>query len=152
MKTSDSAIQLIKQFEDFSATMYFDAAGLPTIGYGTLLDTKEEEYLKTAVISRVEAERLMKKDLLPIERELVKLIRVPINQNQYDALASFCYNLGTGALKISTLLKKLNQNPNDPTIRSEFHRWIYADGKKIPGLLRRRNLEAELYFSLTPSF
>jgi len=152
MKTSGNAIRLIEQFEDFSPTMYLDIAGFPTIGYGTLINTKEEEYLKTAVISRIEAEKLLKKDLLPIERAMNKLVRAPINQNQYDALASFCYNLGTGALKMSTLLKKINQNPNDPAIRSEFPRWIYADGKKQPGLLRRRNLEANLYFSVTPSF
>jgi len=152
MKTSNNAIRLIEKFEGFSPTMYLDAVDLPTIGYGTLLDTKEEEYLKTAVISRTEAEVLLRKELSPIEKNLNKMVRVPITQNQYDALVSFCYNLGCQALRTSTLLRKLNINPNDPSIQGEFMRWVYAHGKKLNGLIRRRESEAELYFSETPSY
>ena len=69
-----------------------------------------------------------------------------INQNQYDALVSFAYNLGVGALLKSTLFKKLKVNPNDPSIRTEFMRWVNAGGKRLTGLVRRREAEANLYF------
>jgi lysozyme len=70
-----------------------------------------------------------------------------INQNQFDALVSFCYNVGPGNLKSSTLLKKVNANPNDPTIRTEFLKWNKGGGKVLAGLTRRRTAEANLYFS-----
>jgi lysozyme len=70
-----------------------------------------------------------------------------VNQNQFDALMSFAYNLGTGALGQSTLLTKVKRNRNDPSIRNEFMRFVYAGGQKLPGLVRRRKAEADLYFS-----
>jgi lysozyme len=146
VKTSDRGIGLIEEFEEFSPVMYLDPVGLPTIGFGTLIDTKEEEYLLTAVINREEAETLLMAELIPIERQLEKLVK-KVNQNQFDSLASFCYNLGTGSLKRSTLLKKINLNPDDPTIRKEFDRWVHAGGMVLTGLVRRRKAEADLYFT-----
>jgi len=147
VKTSDRGIGLIEEFEGFSPVMYLDPVGLPTIGFGTLIDRKEEEYLLTAVINREEAETLLMAELIPIERKLDKLVQKPINQNQFDSLVSFCYNLGTGSLKRSTLLKKINLNPLDPTIRKEFERWVHAGGMVLTGLVRRRKAEADLYFT-----
>jgi lysozyme len=69
-----------------------------------------------------------------------------VNQNQFDALVSFAYNLGSGALKSSTLLKKVNINPNDTTIQAEFEKWVYAGNVKLQGLIRRRKSEAFLYY------
>ncbi len=150
MTTSNRGIGLIEEFEGFSSTMYLDPVGLPTIGFGTLIDTKEEEYLLTAVITRGEAETLLRAELIPIERQIEKMVK-KVNQNQFDSLASFCYNLGTGSLKRSTLLKKINLNPDDPTIRKEFERWVHAGGMVLTGLVRRRKAEADLYFTPIPT-
>ena len=131
-----------------SATMYKDVAGYPTIGYGTLIDEPSEQYLMTAVISREEAEDLLLKEMSSMLRTMnILLAGLKLTQNQFDALCSFVYNLGTGALKSSTLLKKVKANPNDPTIRKEFMKWVNAGGKKVQGLVNRRNDEANLYFS-----
>jgi lysozyme len=80
------------------------------------------------------------------ERGVDSMCRDEINQNQFDALISFSYNVGINALKSSTLLKKLNLNPNDPTIRYEFMRWNKAAGRVLRGLTKRREEEANLYF------
>ena len=147
MKTSEWGIHLIEEFEGFRPTMYRDSVGLPTIGYGTLIDIAAEEWLLTATITREQAEDLLRQELHDIEIRLNSLVKKPINQNQYDSLASFCYNLGTGALKRSTLLRKLNVNPNDPAIRYEFQKWVNADGKRSSGLVKRRKAESDLYFT-----
>lgn len=68
------------------------------------------------------------------------------NQNQYNVLVSFAYNVGNSAFKTSTLLKRVNRNPKDPDIRFQFMRWINSGGRKIKGLITRRNYEANLYF------
>ena len=147
MKTSQSGIDLIKWWEGFRSQAYKDSVGLPTIGYGTLIDTIDEQYLLTATITMEVAERLLKLELVDIEWRMNRLIQQPINQNQFDSLASFCYNLGTGNLKRSTLLKKININPSDPTIRAEFAKWHNAGGVELKGLVRRRQAEADLYFT-----
>lgn len=147
MITSNKGILLIEQFEGFRATMYKDAVGLPTIGYGTLIDTVEEQWLKTATITKEQAEVLLRKELGSIERNLNLMLTSKINQNQFDALVSFCYNLGSNSLRTSTLLKKINANPADKTIADEFNKWVHAGGKVLEGLVRRRKAEAELYFS-----
>jgi len=69
-----------------------------------------------------------------------------LTQNQFDALVSFCYNVGPVNLKNSTLIKKVNKNPNDPTIKDEFLKWVKANGKTLKGLVTRRTAEFELYF------
>jgi lysozyme len=147
MKTSQRGINLIKQSEGFRDRMYIDASGLPTIGYGTLIDSAKEEYLKTAIITEADGEALLKIDLINIEKGINNLVKPYINQNQFDALASFCYNLGVGNLKKSTLLKKINTNPADPNIMSEFMKWNRAKGKVLSGLTYRREAETRLYFS-----
>ena len=70
-----------------------------------------------------------------------------INQNQFDALVSFCYNLGVNAFEGSTLRRLINANPNDPNIPAQFERWDNAGGKQLPGLYTRRVKEAQLYVS-----
>lgn len=127
--------------------MYRDPVGLPTIGYGTLIDTAEEEWLLTSMITMEEAEALLRTELMNMEYQITKMIQRPINQNQFDSLASFCYNLGTGNLRISTLLKKINANPSDPSIKDEFLKWHHAGGNDLTGLKRRRKDEADLYFT-----
>lgn len=146
MKASQKAIELIKSFEGFRPTMYLDSAGLPTIGYGTLIDTDEEKHLLTATIDEDTAERFLRFDVEKTVARMQPLIKSTLTQNQYDALISFAYNVGVTALRKSTLLVKVNANPNDATIRGEFLKWCNASGKRIQGLYRRRVKEAELYF------
>lgn len=147
MTTGTNGIQLIEQFEGFRAKMYKDAVGLPTIGYGTLIDTAAEQWLKTATITQAQAEELLRKDLAVIERNLNLLVPAGITQNQYDALTSFAYNLGIASLRGSTLMKKVRANPADASIREEFLKWVHAGGKVLPGLQKRRAAEANLYFT-----
>lgn len=146
-KTSQRCIDLIKQSEGFRDRMYLDATGLPTIGYGTLIDSKTEAYLMDQTITEADGEALLKIDLINIEKGINNLVTSRINQNQFDALVSFCYNLGVGNFKKSTLLKKINANPADPNIMSEFQKWTRASGKVFPGLVIRRQKESDLYFS-----
>lgn len=140
MKTSNKGIDLIKKYEGFRAKAYKCPADKWTIGYGHTRNVKP-----TDVITLHEAERFLRQDVEFAEKE-VNRHNLDINQNQFDALVSFVFNLGVGNFARSTLLRKIKSNPNDPTIRKEFERWIYAGGKVLNGLVRRRKEEAELYF------
>ena len=135
-------INLIKKFEGLRLEAYLCPAGVWTIGYG---HTKGVE--KGQVITQLEADNLLKEDLSSFEKGVTSLIKSNINQNQFDSLVSFAFNLGLANLKSSTLLKKVNSNSNDRTIVDEFIKWIYAGGKPLEGLKRRRQAEAYLYFS-----
>jgi lysozyme len=148
MTTGKNGILLIEEFEGFRAKAYKDAVGLPTIGFGTLIDSAEEKHLLTETISKEQAEVLLRKELAMIEKKFTIMISSKVNQNQYDALVSFAYNLGIYNLKSSTLLKKVNANPADVTIRNEFNKWTHAGGKVLEGLVRRRKAEADLYFKV----
>ena len=148
MTTGKNGILLIEEFEGFRAKAYKDAVGLPTIGYGTLIDSAEEKHLLTVTITKEQAEVLLRKELAMIEKKFTIMLTSKVNQNQYDALVSFAYNLGVYNLKSSTLLKKVNANPADATIRDEFNKWTHAGGKVLDGLVRRRKAEADLYFKV----
>ena len=140
MKASDKGIELIKKHEGFRAKAYKCPADKWTIGYGHTLNVKS-----TDVIDKAQAEVFLRQDVEFAEKEVNKH-NLNINQNQFDALVSFVFNLGVGNFARSTLLRKIKSNANDPTIRREFERWIYAGGKILNGLVRRREEEANLYF------
>ena len=144
MKTSDKGKEFIKSFESLRLQAYKCSAGIPTIGYGhTKCVTMD------MVITEVEANSMLDSDVAQFDLDLGKIISKPIKQNQWDALSSFVFNLGIGALKTSTLLKKLKINPDDPTIPDEFKKWCKArvDGElvELKGLKRRREAEALMY-------
>lgn len=103
--------------------------------------------LKDKPISEDTGEDYLRHDVYFFERAVDAIIRDDINQNQFDALVSFAYNLGAQALKSSTLAKKVNKNPSDKTIANEFAKWVNAGGKRLAGLVRRRKAESDLYFS-----
>ena len=145
MKTSTGGLAIIKEFEGLRLTSYLCQAGIPTIGWGTTKIGGKPVKLGLT-ITQAQAEEYLKNDVFVFEAAVNILVKRPINQNQFDALVSFCYNLGYGALASSTLLKKVNANPNDISIRNEFQKWVYGGGKALPGLVRRRNAEADLYF------
>ena len=141
MKTSRKGIELIKAHEGLRLDAYLCPAGVPTIGYGHTYNVKMGDR-----ITAEQAERLLIGDLAVAETE-VNRYGLNINQNQFDALVSFVYNVGARNFRSSTLLKRLKANPNDPDIANQFRRWVYGGGKVLPGLVRRRNDEAKLYFT-----
>ncbi|MEQ1704631.1 MAG: lysozyme [Rickettsiales bacterium] len=105
---TEDGIELIQNFEGFSPTVYLDAAGLPTIGYGHLLRAGEAEMFRRG-ISHEAAVALLIKDVQTAERAVLRLITVPLTDGQFDALVSFTFNLGGGALQRSTLRRKINR-------------------------------------------
>lgn len=147
MKPSKKCYELIKQFEGLSLKAYKDPIGIPTIGYGTIRYETGEPVRMGELISTERAEELLINDVAKFADKVNELAKTAINQNQFDALVSFCYNLGSGALKKSTLLRKVNKNPGDPSIEAEFMKWVNAGGKELPGLVKRRQAESDLYFS-----
>jgi lysozyme len=121
---------------------------IPTIGYGnTYYPSGAKVKLTDPAITKEKAEELLKFLLTSYEKGVDSFCRDDINQNQFDALTSFAYNVGVGNLQKSTLIKKVNKNPSDPTIRAEFMKWNKGGGKVLLGLTRRRQAEADLYFS-----
>lgn len=141
MKTSDRGIELIKRHEGSVLTAYKCPAGVWTIGYGHTGNVSEG-----MVIDEARAEQLLRDDLKTAE-DAVNKQRLNLNQNQFDALVSFVFNVGTGNFKNSTLLRKAKFNENDPSIAAEFRKWKYGGGRVLPGLIKRREDEAQLYFS-----
>ena len=137
---TQDGIDLIKRFEGFSSTVYICPAGYPTIGYGHLVRDNEtfEE------ISQEEAEALLRIDVESAERAVLRLIKVPLTDGQFDALVSFTYNLGSGALQCSTLRRKVNRQAHSE-VPTQLVRWVWAGGRKLNGLIRRRAVEAKLY-------
>jgi lysozyme len=146
-KSSNNLIELIKQFEGFSAVPYMCPAGVATIGYGSTRYADGRKVTMTDNTITVDgAVQLLKQTLNQYELAVDSYCRDDINQNQFDALVDFAYNCGNGNLKSSTLLKKVNINPNDPTIADEFKKWNKGGGKVLKGLVKRREAEVNLYF------
>jgi len=126
---------------------YKDAVGVWTIGYGNTFYPDGKKVRNGDKISENQAVDLLNKTLTDFSNSVNKLLKVKLNNCQYGAVLSFTYNLGKKNLEKSTLLKKINKNPSDPTIRDEFKRWVYAGGRKLAGLVTRRNEEADYYFN-----
>jgi lysozyme len=146
MKTGDEGIKLIKDFEKLRLKAYLDSKGVPTIGWGNTFYENGTKVKMGDTISRERADSLFTIILFKFEKELNSMLKVGLNQNQFDALMVFIYNIGSGAFLNSTILKKININPNDPSISIEFMRWNKSGGKALEGLTRRRQQEASLYF------
>ncbi|MEZ6133398.1 MAG: DUF2272 domain-containing protein [Pirellulaceae bacterium] len=145
---SAEGIALIKEFEGFRGELYNDSAGHCTIGYGHLVhrgncNGSESEEFRTG-ISEARATELLHEKLLEFERTVNESVTAAMNSNQFDALVSFCYNIGSGAFKGSTLLKKLNNGEYDK-VPEELKKWNKAGGKVLKGLVNRRKKEAELF-------
>ena len=138
---TQNGLDLIKRFEGFSRTVYFCPAGYPTIGYGHVVKDDEDF---SAGIDEAQAEELLRQDAQIAERAVLRLINVPLTDGQFDALVSFTYNLGGGALQRSTLRRKINREEH-AEVPKQFMRWVWAGGRKLKGLVRRRAAEAGLY-------
>lgn len=138
---SSEGLDLIKEFEGFREEAYKCPAGVWTIGYG-----HTEDVDKGDTITREGAEELLIEEVKEYEESVKNNVEVDITQEQYDALVSFTYNLGGGSLEGSTLLEELNSG-NYSGAAKEFDEWVYSNGKKLEGLVKRREKEKELYES-----
>ena len=144
---SDDCVDLVKKFEGFSSKPYLCPAKVPTIGYGTTIYPNGQRVrLTDKNITEKEAKDILKHELNEFSKRVDAITVDTINQSQFDALTSFAYNIGTGALRTSTLLKRVNAKTDDKNIRSHFMRWVNANGKPLNGLINRREAEADLYF------
>lgn len=140
MQISLAGISHIKGWEGFKPNVYDDAGGKATIGYGHLI----LPYERFSTISESEAVRILVKDLSDAENTVNEAVEVPLTQNQYDALVSFVFNVGGGAFRRSTLLKKINAGQLSAA-KTEFLKWVKAGGKKVDGLVNRRIADAKLF-------
>lgn len=146
MKISSNGIELIKQFEGLSLKPYLDAVNIPTIGFGnTYYEDGTKVTLKDKLITEQRAIQLLEyvanKDF---GNNINKVVKTPLNQNQFDALVSFSYNVGNGNFNSSTLLRWLNQGfYNEASI--QLLRWDKAKGMPLAGLTKRRKAEKELF-------
>lgn len=142
MKIGQRGLDLIKEFEGLSLTAYLDGGGVWTIGYG-----HTGNVVRGDAITAEQADAWLRNDVGTAERAVTAAVRVPLTQDQFDALASFTFNLGGGALRSSTLLKRLNAGDYAGTAE-EFLRWKFDNGKEVAGLLRRRRAERALFLGL----
>ena len=156
MKLDSSGYKLIQDFEGLSLVPYLCGAGVPTIGYGnTYYPSGIKVTMADKPISLATASWMFRTIADRFAVDVDKLIKANINQNQFNAIASLAYNIGIGSELLnrkggfikSTLLKKVNINPSDPTIATEFAKWNKVGGKVVNGLTKRRAVEAKLYFS-----
>lgn len=144
MNTSQTGVNLIKGFEGKRLVAYDDGVGVWTIGYGTIKYPNGIHVKKGDTCTDSQAETYLKNDLAKFESAINKLVKVPLNQNQFDALASFTYNLGETNLSKSTLLRKLNAKDYKGAA-DQFLVWNKAGGKVMNGLVRRREAERNLF-------
>jgi GH24 family phage-related lysozyme (muramidase) len=142
MRTSSQGLSLITRFEGFSPKPYRCPAGWWTIGYGHVITAHERESLREVDADRALA--LLQADVGQAEAAITRLIEVPLAQSQFDALVSFTFNLGAGALQRSTLRRVINREAHEQ-VPHELMKWVWASGRKLPGLIRRRVAEGELY-------
>lgn len=142
MQISKAGLDLIKQFEGLYLHAYRCPAGVPTIGYGHTAGVAMGQ-----TITQQQADDYLRRDVRQFERAVSRLVRVPLTQGQFDALVSFTFNLGEGALAQSTLLRLLNAG-DYASAAAQFDRWNKAGGRVLPGLVRRRAAERALFEAL----
>lgn len=143
MKFSDNGFSLLKEFEGCLLKAYKDVGGVWTIGYGA---TGPDVY-EGLVITQEQADTWLRQDVSHFEKAVTNFVTVKLNQNEFDALVCFCFNIGESAFKQSTLLRLLNGGNDRTVVASEFLKWCKVDGKVIEGLKRRREREKSLFLT-----
>jgi len=138
---NSAGLALIKEYEGCKLEAYKDCAGIWTIGYGSTGGVCEGD-----TISQEQAEMRLEASLIEVEAAVLRLVKVPLTDNQFSALVSFTYNVGAGALEKSTLLKKLNDEKYS-LVPNCIKSWVFAGGVIAPGLVRRRAAEAALWMA-----
>jgi lysozyme len=140
---TEEGLDLIKTFEGFGSAIYICPAGWATIGYGHVVREDERKHYEDGIDEEA-GDAILQNDIEKSERAVLRLIRVALDDGQFDALVSFTFNLGAGALQRSTLRRKVNREEHE-SVPAEFRRWVWAGGRKLKGLMRRREVEARLY-------
>jgi GH24 family phage-related lysozyme (muramidase) len=141
------AVEMIKEFEGIYLNAYLDPVGIPTIGWGTIRYPNGAKVQMGDQITQAQAEEYLRHEMMGFVASVKSLVKVPISNNAFCALVSFCYNLGAGALGGSTLLRRLNSGQPIASVASEFDKWVNAGGKVLAGLVRRRKAEKELFLA-----
>lgn len=141
---NEATLELIKSFEGWRDTAYKDAVGVWTIGYGHTSMAGQPEVKPGMKITRAQGESILARDLGKYENAVRNYVRVPLNDNQFGALVSWCYNVGPGNVAKSSLVRKLNAGQYE-AVPSELLKWNRAGGKVLAGLTRRRKAEADLF-------
>ena len=144
MHISETGLALIRQFEGLRLSAYRCPAGIATIGYGSTAGVQMGQ-----TITAERAEELLREDVRQFEAAVSRLVKVPLSQGQFDSLASFAFNLGAKSLAQSTLLRLLNAGDYSGAA-AQFDRWVYASGKKLSGLVKRRAAERALFEGKSP--
>jgi lysozyme len=154
MQMSQHGLELLEQWEGFELEVYNDSAGLPTIGVGHLLTKSELSSGKISIkgvavaygngLTNQQVTDLLSQDVKPAEQSVNNGVKVSLNQNQFDALVSFTFNVGGGAFSSSTLLKVLNQGQYDQ-VPDQLRRWTKSGGRTVQGLVNRRENEIKLW-------
>jgi lysozyme len=144
MKTSPSGLELIKEFEGLRLKAYKCPAAVWTVGFGHTSAAGDPVVTSGLVITKAEAEEILKCDLVQYEDAVRKLVKVALTQSQFDALVSFTYNVGEAQFSRSTLLKRVNAGRFNE-VPAEFMKWTKGGGKELPGLVRRRRAEVKLW-------
>jgi lysozyme len=140
-------VDLVKSFEGLKLDAYRCSANKETIGYGNTFYEDGSKVNMGDKITPERADKLLTFILDKFEDSVKRLVTSELNDNQLSAVVSFAYNCGVNNLKSSTLLKKINSNPDDPTIADEFKKWTRANGKVLTGIVKRRDAESTLYFT-----
>jgi lysozyme len=148
MKLNNDGYRLITKFEGFSSKPYLCPAKIPTIGYGNTyyVDGKKVTLLDKEITEQ-EGFNLFKTIADKFAKAVSNVVTQPLNQNQFNACVSLCYNIGVANLMNSTLLKVLNKDRNNTDIALEFKKWNKVNKKEVKGLTKRREYEAIIYFS-----
>lgn len=154
MQMSENGLGLLESWEGFELKVYKDSAGLPTIGVGHLLTKSELSSGKTVIngipvqyadgLTNQQTLDLLSQDVKPAEQAVNSGVKVALNQNQFDALVSFTFNVGVGAFTGSTLLKVLNQQQYT-NVPNQLLRWVRSGGQVVQGLVNRRQNEIKLW-------
>ena len=149
MKLDLNGYNLICEFEGLKLKPYLCSARISTIGYGnTYYPNGKRVTLLDDAITKEYAFEIFKTIADKFAKRVDDMVKTELTQNQFNALVSFAYNVGTGAFATSTLLKKVNNNPNDVAIKNEFLKWVRANKKVVQGLVNRRNKEVLIYFKI----
>jgi lysozyme len=143
----NKGIAIIRKYEGLRLQAYICPSGLATIGFGATFFENGTRVQLGDKITRDRADQLLFFQVKLFAEEVRRTVKSNINENQLGALVSFCFNVGGAAFAKSTLARKVNANPSDSTIRNEFMRWTRGGGKVLPGLVKRREEEANLYYA-----
>jgi len=143
----NKGMPIIRKYEGLRLRAYICPAGLPTIGYGATFYENGSRVQMGDVITIDRADKLLHLQVKLFADEVKRIVKSELDENMLGALTSFCFNVGGARFASSTLAKKANANPNDPTIRNEFMRWTRGGGKVLQGLVKRREEEANLYYA-----